>query len=337
MQLNEQLISVIVAVYNIADYINACIDSLREQTYRNIEILLIDDGSNDGSSSICDQAAASDNRIKVLHKRNGGLSDARNAGLQIMAGDYVVFVDGDDVVSSRYIEVLHESLMRTGADISICSLLEIPNQRAKAGLEGDRDSTYRVYSGFEAAEAMLRGVDFGVTACGKMFKVDLWSSCRFPVGRVYEDLSIMPMVVARSTSVVFMDLPLYGQVMRRGSITRSSTMSIKQYFDYYDAIEANREQFGDHKDASLQKAFRIRELVECARLLRVSASVEGDDEAKQSIYNYAKTRVSAGISEGLLKDCTQKESIAVMTSYACPTMNKILFGLYQQYKSIKSM
>ena len=336
MQMHRRLVSIVVAVYNVADYINACIDSLRAQSYRDIEILLIDDGSTDGSASICDQAAASDNRIKVFHKHNGGLSDARNAGLQIMTGDYVVFVDGDDVVSSRYIEALLESLVETNADISICTLLEISSQQNKAGLENVPKTECRVCSGLEAAETMLRGVDFGVTACGKLFKKDLWSNYRFPFGRVYEDLSAIPTVVSQAESVAFIDLPLYGQVMRSGSITRSSTMSIKQYFDYYDAIETNRAQFESHENDSVRKAFRIRELVECARLLRVASSVEGDEEAKQSIYNYAKKRVSAGLSEGLLQDCTKKERIAVMTSYKCPALNKALFGLYQQYKSIKS-
>ena len=117
--MNEKpLISVIVPIYNVEEYINKSVRSIVNQTYENLEIILVDDGSSDGCPQICDKWAEQDKRIKVIHKQNGGLSDARNAGIDIMKGEYVSFVDGDDYIDERYIEVLYNNLVKYNADVS---------------------------------------------------------------------------------------------------------------------------------------------------------------------------------------------------------------------------
>ena len=115
---NSNLVSVIVPVYNVKPYLRECFDSICRQSYRNIEIILVDDGSTDGSGELCDVLAASDDRTTVLHKENGGLSDARNAGLRIAQGDWISFVDSDDYISPVFIEVLFNACRDTGCQIS---------------------------------------------------------------------------------------------------------------------------------------------------------------------------------------------------------------------------
>jgi glycosyltransferase involved in cell wall biosynthesis len=131
MEVNKPLplISIIVPIYNIAEYASECIQSLINQTYKNIEIILVDDGSTDHSPAICDEFAEQDERIKVIHKRNGGLSDARNAGLDVATGEYIGFVDGDDWVDEDMYETLYHLIYEHQADISICThYTELPNR-----------------------------------------------------------------------------------------------------------------------------------------------------------------------------------------------------------------
>ena len=130
----KDLVSIIVPVYNVQKYLDKCIESMLKQTYTNIEIVLVDDGSTDGSASICDKYAADDERVVVVHKKNGGQSDARNVGLEKSTGEYICWVDGDDCIEENMIELLHKNLVDNNADISICnyhSRYESDNRKCK--------------------------------------------------------------------------------------------------------------------------------------------------------------------------------------------------------------
>ncbi len=116
----NDLVSVIIPIYKVEPYIRECLDSVINQTYRNLEIILVDDGSPDGCPKICDEYAENDSRIKVVHKENGGLSDARNKGLDVASGEYITFVDSDDVVHKAYVEFLYDNLKKTNSDVSVC-------------------------------------------------------------------------------------------------------------------------------------------------------------------------------------------------------------------------
>lgn len=117
------LISLLVPIYNVASYVDRCVGSLVNQTYSNLEILLVDDGSTDGSGALCDEWVKKDSRIHVVHKENGGLSDARNAGIKRAAGAYLAFIDGDDYIAPEYCEKLYQALAAHDADISLCNNL----------------------------------------------------------------------------------------------------------------------------------------------------------------------------------------------------------------------
>ena len=122
---SQDLISVIIPIYNVEQYLDRCIDSVKKQTYTNLEIILVDDGSPDNCGKMCDEYAEDDKRIKVIHKENGGLSDARNAGIEIATGEYITFIDSDDYVSLDYVEYMYKLLKDAGAKLSICGVMDV--------------------------------------------------------------------------------------------------------------------------------------------------------------------------------------------------------------------
>jgi glycosyltransferase involved in cell wall biosynthesis len=174
------LISVIVPIYNIKDYIRECIDSIISQTYRKIEIILVDDGSTDGSEKIVDEFEKKDDRIKCIHKHNGGLSSARNAGLDVCTGDYIVFVDGDDFILPNLLEYLLELILSYNADIAIIGSFR--DERPEYISDVNAGKSPKVFAGIDYANDLTGDKHFFPHAVwGKMYKRDLVSKIRFPV------------------------------------------------------------------------------------------------------------------------------------------------------------
>lgn len=207
-------ISVIVPVYNVEEYIERCVDSIINQTYKNLEIILIDDGSTDKSGNICDAYLAKDSRIKVVHKKNGGLSSARNAGLDIAMGDYIGFVDSDDYIELTMYEKLSEHVDES--DIVCCgvyyaflhkkSIFSCPNTIEKISA---KDMFLKVFKGKECT----------VAVCNKLFSKDIFSDKRFKEGIIHEDVEIIFDLIIKSGSVFLVDIPLYNYFHRDNSIT----------------------------------------------------------------------------------------------------------------------
>lgn len=211
------LISVIVPCYNVEQYLPKCIDSILNQTYKNLEIWLVDDGSPDRCGEICEEYAQKDNRIKVIHKKNGGLSDARNVALDVMTGDYVVCVDSDDYISPTHIEGLYRLIIKYGAQIAInnsCAFLEgttpLPNLTPRKDIVFD--------SALNAIETMFYQDLFDTSAWGKMYKSCLFDGIRYPKGLLFEDLPTTYRLFLKSDKVVFNGEQSYFYLMRRNSI-----------------------------------------------------------------------------------------------------------------------
>ena len=181
--LDKDKISVIVPVYNVEKYLSKCIDSILSQTYKNLEIILVDDGSPDSSPKICDKYKERDNRIKVIHKKNGGLASARNAGMDIATGKYIGFVDSDDMIAEDMYEVLLENMIKSNAEIAVCYKTDIlENLQTGKGIVEELNKT-------QALKKMVLGIEFGSHACDKLFKREiLVSDIRFPEGKTYEEL-----------------------------------------------------------------------------------------------------------------------------------------------------
>lgn len=213
----DPLISVIVPVYKVEAYLPQCLDSICGQTYQNLEILLVDDGSPDRCGEICDQYAARDSRIRVLHKQNGGLSDARNAGMQQMTGSYLMFVDSDDMLPPDAVQTLFETALSENAE------LVIGDHRRFSGMlpeENAKKKTVEVHrlTGSEAMRDMLQN---GCAAWARLYQREIHQHIPFPVGEINEDEAIAIQILENCTRVVKTSEVVYYYRCRPESITTS--------------------------------------------------------------------------------------------------------------------
>jgi glycosyltransferase involved in cell wall biosynthesis len=211
-------ISIIVPVYNVEPYLGKCLESIMEQTFKDFEVILINDGSTDKSGVICNEFALRDKRFKVLNKENGGLSSARNAGLKIAQGEYISFVDGDDWIEKNMHLEMYTHCIATGSDISICKFgREINNK-----INFDVEKKYiKEMNNKEGISELFKGKLYRFSACNKLFKRGLFDGVEFPEGRIHEDLSTTYKLFAKANKVVFLNYVGYIYVMRENSILTS--------------------------------------------------------------------------------------------------------------------
>lgn len=227
MLCDKPLLSVIVPVYGVEKYLDRCVRSLVLQSYKNLEIILVDDGSPDGCPALCDAWARKDERIRVIHQPNAGLSGARNSGLNAASGAYLTFVDGDDHIAPEMMERL-----MTVALASDCDMVQMGYMYEDA--EGRREARKLEAASLEGREAVLEGL-LGFRAgrentCllyfawGKVYKKEIWDGLRFPVGMTYEDMAVMPEVCLRCRrAAVLSDCDYYYNTGSEGAITRRYT------------------------------------------------------------------------------------------------------------------
>ena len=231
---NKPLISVIVPIYNVEKYLRKCVDSILNQTYENLEIILVDDGSTDNCPKICDYYQKKDKRIRVIHKENGGLSDARNCGLDIAKGEYVGFVDSDDFIHHRMFELLLKYLLENNADISICNYTKVTEVDLKID-ENIELKEINCYSKKEFIKKLVQE-DGGkyIVAWNKLYKRKIFDQLRFPYGRQHEDEFIIHHVIDLSKKIVCINEYLYYYLQRNNSIM-SQKFNVK-YLDYGYAL-----------------------------------------------------------------------------------------------------
>ena len=216
----SKLISVIIPVYNAEAYLSTCIDSVLSQSYSNLEILLVNDGSTDNSSDICETYAKKDNRIRVLHKQNGGSSSARNLGLDVASGDFVTFIDSDDVVSPQLLQQLFDILGNN--KISMCSyqrFINHPTSNIKLGQQRWEDAPTILRKMFQDNKYIV--------IWGKLYRRELFNTFRFCEGIIYEDEDALPQLIHAAGGIVTLDCPLYFYRVRPNSIM-TSTFSEKR-------------------------------------------------------------------------------------------------------------
>ena len=212
------LVSIIIPVYNVEKYLLACVNSVINQTYKCLEIILVDDGSTDSSGRICDECAKADSRIKVIHKVNGGLSDARNAGIDAATGDYLAFVDSDDIIHTRFIEMLYALANYLNADISSVEFKNFYDEET-LDLEEILVGKTMILQSEEAIDKILYQNILDNSACNKLYDRRLFDGLRFPIGKLYEDLAIFYKVYERAKKVVHRREAYYFYRLRRDSIT----------------------------------------------------------------------------------------------------------------------
>lgn len=214
--MDNPLISIIVPIYNVEKYLPKCVESIAHQTYRNLEIILVDDGSPDRCGEMCDQYAVKDSRIKVIHKQNGGLSDARNTAIDVAKGEYITFVDSDDYILPDYIESLYENLKKYNADISI----SLPRTVDENGVLGTGQKTHYdcVLSVKKAVDAMFYQQMFDTQAWCKLYKAKLFEHIRYPKGLLFEDLPTTYKFILKSKRIAYTNRQDYMYLLRSNSI-----------------------------------------------------------------------------------------------------------------------
>lgn len=251
----NELISVIIPVYKVENYIHRCVDSVLRQTYNKIEIILVDDGSTDRCGEICDEYAALDNRVKVIHKKNGGLSDARNAGIEIFQGDYITFLDSDDWIHDKYIEKLYRLLKNSNSDIAVGNFIRTSAENIQVDIA--KEEIYE-YSNFEALEQFTdKFYAQMVIACGKLYKRNLFDEIRFPVGRIHEDEFTTYKLIYKANKIILTTAQLLYYWQREDSIMGSS-LNLNQRMHAIDAYKERAEFFKDIGMEELSsKTYRI--------------------------------------------------------------------------------
>lgn len=253
--MNQPLISIIVPCYNVEKYLSKCIESIIYQTYNNIEILLVDDGSPDNSGKICDDYAQTDNRIKVIHKKNGGLSDARNVAIDIANGEYILFIDSDDYVSVNHVESLFNMISSTDSDIAIQEIMPFYEGTSPKDMT-NKVKQEIVYNSNEALINMFYQKKFDNCACSKLYKKNLFNNIRYPKGLLYEDLATTYRILLHSKKIVFSDYKSYYYLLRNNSI-EGCPFNFKKYESCINIIKQLEK---DRKDMSInvQKALDCR-------------------------------------------------------------------------------
>lgn len=282
--INNEVISVVVPVYNVEPYLPDCLESICRQTYRNVEIILVDDGSTDGCGDICDKYKVKDSRVRVIHKLNEGLSEARNTGLRNATGELVLFVDADDYIEKNMVEALYNVLKNTNSDIAACPYRRFYtcDDLKSVNLSSEK----KVYSGKEFLERVFLNKDKNIefVAVNKLYKKNLFieNGIFYPYGKLYEDAFTTYKLIYFASKVVIIDTPLYNYRLRDASITRSS-LSEKKCIDGIMADEDCVAFFWEKREKTLfyiafnsfcrsqvlfYKQAKIEDNTECMRIIR---------------------------------------------------------------------
>ncbi|WP_161949297.1 glycosyltransferase family 2 protein [Streptococcus suis] len=240
--MNKPLISIIVPVYNVENYLDECIQTVLAQTYSNWELLLINDGSTDSSGTICDDYAKGDERIRVVHKNNGGLSDARNAGINNCTGEYITFLDSDDGIREDFLETCLTTAIQHDVDIVIGHFFiwDENQQTFYYFVEQSQKDTIELISAQEALNRQVVWKNFNtapfVVAWGKVFKATLFNTIRFPKGKVFEDEYTIHKALLKSDSVALINKEFY-MYRRHGNSIMTSHFSISKAMNLVEALE----------------------------------------------------------------------------------------------------
>lgn len=276
------LVSVIIPVYNVERYLEECVNSVLKQVYPEIEVILVNDGSTDNSENVCESLKISDNRVKYLKKSNSGLSDSRNTGLDSCTGQYVMFVDSDDVVSSEIIAYLYNLIKKYNSPIASCSFSHFTDGTEVKYIDGTED---RKLTNTEALKSFFYQKEISTSACAKLYKADIFKQVRFRSGLLFEDNDFLYHAFSKIDSVAYGNAALYGYRHRTNSIT-TRKYSIKDLDILKIGIETQKFFKGDTVLDDAIKAYQ------CSNCLRVYLQAPEEGQYKEAI-NYCKTYLNA--------------------------------------------
>ncbi len=221
-EMNQELVSVVIAIYNVEQYLRECIESVMIQTYDKLEILLIDDGSTDASLQICQEYEKKDSRIKVYHKENGGLSDARNYGIRNSRGEYICFIDSDDLVSIYYVENMMDMIHKYKVPLVVTNVLKFNDKyKFKVPSQKRNKKNDMIYNSERALEDSFYRKNIPMYACAKLYHRNILEKIQFPKGELYEDISTTYLFIHEAKKIVYNPIQDYFYRQRLGSIVNS--------------------------------------------------------------------------------------------------------------------
>ena len=319
----DSLISVIVPIYNVEDYLERCVDSIINQTYKNLEIILVDDGSQDNCPQMCDDYAKKDSRIKVVHKKNGGLSDARNAGMKVATGEYVSFIDSDDYVSLDFYETLFQTMIDNDSDIVECSIVKFyENEKFD---EYSDDQMIKNFNTVDGLEELINENSFHQYVWNKLYKSSIALDIPYEVSKLNEDDFWTYQIFGRAKRVTRLNRTLYYYFQRSSSIMGNG-YNIRRL----DEIEgkANRQKYIEKYFPSLVVQSKLNLYATCIFSYQsVLKYMNGEDKKKASkiIRKYRKQCEPSFSEISSIKNSSKKYYyLAKLNFYICCKMKAIL-------------
>ncbi len=289
--MSNELISVIVPVYNVAPYIEKCCSSILEQDYKNIELLLIDDGSPDNCSELCDKIAENDSRVRVIHQKNAGVSAARNRGICEATGFYVCFVDGDDYIDRDMLTYLVRILETTGSDLARCASRAVGENVPKQ--EEYADNAYEIYTPKDALKYIyLAEKGFSATSCHLLYKKNIIEDIRFGTAKYYEDMEYITKVVLNCSKVVSSRASKYNYLHRDDS---SHSYPFAQRMGNIELVcEDVKEQLkGNFDDLIRYVDIRyVKNALDELNRESLAKGIRGNTDAKRAIKKIKERKVS---------------------------------------------
>ncbi len=242
------LVSVIIPVYNVEKYLDKCVESVLNQTYNNLEIILVDDGSTDNCPGKCDEWANKDKRIKVIHKQNGGASDAKNVGLDNMTGEILMFLDADDYLTLDTIEILLNLMIKHNADVSCGTYIKVDENYSPLSKSNDKELIC-VYENDNKFDFLIEHGIECVVAWGKLYRKNVFNKLKYPFGKINEDEFVVHQYIERAEKIVYINKPIYFYLQRKTS-TMGNGFS-KKSLEAFEALK-ERIDFFKSKNVSLK-------------------------------------------------------------------------------------
>ena len=321
MDISREMISVIVPIYNSEKYLDRCVESVVQQTYSNLEILLVNDGSVDSSGKLCDEWQKKDPRIRVIHKENGGLSDARNAGLDAADGTYIALIDSDDYIAPDMLQNLLEAMQKIDAEVGICNLLYVDEDGLPLlGRNDNLPIKDETITGLEAVNRTMQDEEKGwyyVTACNRLYRKALFADLRFPVGKIHEDEFTAHRLLGQCEKVSCISAVGYYYVQHAGSIVHSRSEKTRLH-----AAEACLERAIFCADHGLQRsagyAYLKSAVFLCDAFSGLGPGPEFQAEREHVFFSLRENR-------WLLRFCTPKEKLQIGIVFFSPRLYRLVF------------
>lgn len=323
----ESLVSIIIPIYKVEKYLDKCLQSVTNQTYKNLEIILVDDGSPDNCPFMCDEWAKRDSRVIVVHQQNQGLSGARNTGTKIAKGEYILYVDSDDWIEYNMIEKLYVAIVETSADMSICGVKRSDGKNEYKESWFDKD---QILSKEEAFFELIRGKKITSYVWNKLFKANIIKKVEFPLGKLYEDTRMMHNVFNLCSKVAIVKEYLYNYFVRSDSIT--GTISFNNRLELFESL-AERHNYVKEVMPKYQEItfFQLANRIS-SEVIRCSITKNDKEKYKVELYKIEKFLKGKSVYDCIMKNGTIKDKVFYFLARFFPVLGRFFYRVAKYVK-----